>query len=263
MEEYNVSLDDSIHKILNDNKEVVGEIYLITNTINGKQYIGQTMSHRLNHKKYRPFGFKKRFDDHCSGARTTITKTQYITNSIRKYGEAAFQVQLVIRCLKEETDMYEEYYIKQYDTLYPIGYNLTTGGKHTIFVPVKKVGNDHHHKFTKQYREHQKEETKEKISQALKTLFTSECNVQQLRQRGIEQHDKNRLKLFTGCLVDLSNLDKYIRKKNNKNNVQYIVKIDDKVTTFYGPKQEDESVKNRALKFLSTLQQHNQIAGNP
>ena len=36
--------------------KVVGEIYKITNTINGTHYIGQTRSHRLNHNKYRPFG---------------------------------------------------------------------------------------------------------------------------------------------------------------------------------------------------------------
>ena len=41
--------------------KVIGEIYKITNTITGKFYVGQTRSHRLNHKKYRPFGYLGRF----------------------------------------------------------------------------------------------------------------------------------------------------------------------------------------------------------
>ena len=32
--------------------KVVGEIYKITNITNGKSYIGQTRSHRLNKNKY-------------------------------------------------------------------------------------------------------------------------------------------------------------------------------------------------------------------
>ena len=44
-----------VDKILESNSNVFGEIYLITN-------VGQTLSHRLNHGKYRPFGYKCRFN---------------------------------------------------------------------------------------------------------------------------------------------------------------------------------------------------------
>ena len=55
-----------MNMILNKDEidKVVGEIYKMTNTTNGKHYIGQTRSHRLNHDKYRPFGYLGRFKDH-------------------------------------------------------------------------------------------------------------------------------------------------------------------------------------------------------
>ena len=42
-----------MNKILDitEKEKVVGEIYVITNIINNKKYIGQTRSHRLNHNK--------------------------------------------------------------------------------------------------------------------------------------------------------------------------------------------------------------------
>ena len=51
-----------------EQSKVIGEIYKITNTTNGKLYIGQTRSHRLNHNKYRPFGYLGRFKDHIHEA---------------------------------------------------------------------------------------------------------------------------------------------------------------------------------------------------
>ena len=51
---------------ISEKDKVTGEIYKITNISNGKIYIGQTRSHRLNHKKYRPFGYLGRFKDHIS-----------------------------------------------------------------------------------------------------------------------------------------------------------------------------------------------------
>lgn len=261
-ESQQISLDKYLNEIIDDESLVVGEVYLITNNINGKQYVGQTVSHRLNHKRYRPFGYLKRFDDHCSAARTTSSKTTYITNAIRKHGEEAFKIELLLRCPKDETDTYEQKYISKYNTLYPNGYNLTTGGKATIFAPVKKVGMDFEYVFTKKHREHQTEVTKKRISSALKKFYTSEENCDSQMARTIQQHEKNRLKLFEGCKVDPTKYDSYLRKQNTKNNgFRYVLKICGKQTTFVG--DDDDEVKQRAYNFLRKLQQHDQIAGNP
>lgn len=54
--------------ILIDSSKRYCEIYIITNTINNKIYIGKAVSHILNHKKYRPYGSIGRFKTHISEA---------------------------------------------------------------------------------------------------------------------------------------------------------------------------------------------------
>ena len=77
--------------------KVLGEIYCMTNTVTKKQYIGQTVSHRKNRIKYRPFGYIGRFNDHISEALNNTKKKQctYLNNSIRKYGKDIFTVKLI------------------------------------------------------------------------------------------------------------------------------------------------------------------------
>lgn len=108
------------------------DIYLITNVINNKQYTGQAQTHRLNHKKYRPFGYERRLKDHFSEARCNNKDKQcrYLNNAIRKYGENSFKVQLIETYDIKDGNDKECYYIKKHDTLFPNGYNLTTGGRH-------------------------------------------------------------------------------------------------------------------------------------
>ena len=53
---------------LSDKNKRFGLIYCITNEVNNKQYIGQTVSHRKNKGKYRPFGIDGRLNDHISEA---------------------------------------------------------------------------------------------------------------------------------------------------------------------------------------------------
>ena len=60
---------------------VKGQIYLITNTVNNKKYIGQTRTHMWNHGKYRPFGYIRRFKDHICEATRNIKKNQCKNNA--------------------------------------------------------------------------------------------------------------------------------------------------------------------------------------
>lgn len=87
------------------------KIYLVTNLENKKQYVGITK-----------FSITERFYQH--------TKRGFLlTESIKKYGEDKFDIELI-----EEVDSagrayeLEQYYIKKYDTKVPNGYNLTDGG---------------------------------------------------------------------------------------------------------------------------------------
>ena len=69
--------------ILNDELLRYCEIYKITNTINNKIYIGQAVSHILNHKKYRPYGMEGRFKSHIHEAFSNKkNQCHYLNNSI-------------------------------------------------------------------------------------------------------------------------------------------------------------------------------------
>jgi len=120
--------------ILDDAKDVVIEIYCITCSVTNKQYIGQTVSHVLNHNKYRKYGTQKRFLSHISEAIKNTKQKQcwYLNNAIRKYGKESFSAELLYVCTKEDSDEEETKMIKEYNSLFPTGYNLKLGG--TSFV---------------------------------------------------------------------------------------------------------------------------------
>ena len=63
-------------QILTDKTKVYGLIYQITNTENNMKYVGQTVSHRKNKDRYRPFGILGRFKDHVSEAINNTKKKQ-------------------------------------------------------------------------------------------------------------------------------------------------------------------------------------------
>ena len=106
------------------------EIYKIVNLSNNKIYVGQAVSHILNHKKYRPYGHEGRFRCHISEAFSTKkNQSHYLNNAIRKYGVEDFVVELIECCEIKDADERETHYIKEFNSLYPNGYNLKNGGK--------------------------------------------------------------------------------------------------------------------------------------
>jgi group I intron endonuclease len=105
------------------------EIYKITNLSTGKIYIGQAVSHILNHKRYRPYGLDGRFRCHISEAFSTKkNQSHYLNNAIRKYGAIDFNCELLEYCEISDANDREIHYIKTYDSLFPNGYNLKNGG---------------------------------------------------------------------------------------------------------------------------------------
>ncbi|MGL5934145.1 MAG: hypothetical protein ACRCZI_00830 [Cetobacterium sp.] len=94
-----------------------------------KSYIGKTKSLRWNNNKWRPHGYTRRWNNHLSEAIRNVKKNQctYLNNAIRKYGKEDWTLQLLTSCKLEDLNNYEVTHIKEYDTLYPNGYNLTSG----------------------------------------------------------------------------------------------------------------------------------------
>ena len=117
----------------NEKDKVLSEVYLLTNTINNKKYVGQAVTHILNHGKYRRYGSIKRFNSHVSEAYSKKkNQCYYLNNSIKKYKRENFKITVLCVSSKDNIDYWEDYYIKHYDTLYPKGYNLKSGGQHFI-----------------------------------------------------------------------------------------------------------------------------------
>jgi hypothetical protein len=118
---------------LNEKDKVLSEVYLITNKINNKKYVGQAVSHILNHGKYRKYGSIKRFNCHVSEAYSQKKKQCfYLNNAIKKYKKENFNITILCVSDKNNIDYWEDYYIKEYNTLFPNGYNLKTGGQNFI-----------------------------------------------------------------------------------------------------------------------------------
>tara|TARA_B100000519_G_scaffold148726_1_gene129578 strand:+ start:97 stop:795 length:699 start_codon:yes stop_codon:yes gene_type:complete len=100
-------------------KQQWGCIYRLTNTVNGKKYIGKTVN------------FKKRMYDHKICWKDYYKKKKsYLANSIRKYGWNKFKVEKIIDDIPEEDlSNLEISYIAVENTKAPYGMNLTDGGE--------------------------------------------------------------------------------------------------------------------------------------
>jgi group I intron endonuclease len=148
---------------------VIYSIYKATNTINGKSYIGYSSDWKS----------RKRLHKHIADKNA---KNYPFYNAIRKYGfdnfswEVLYQSKNKMHTLEEM----ETFFINEYKTLSPYGYNMKTGGEggNLSMESRKKLSNsrigikfsDEHIKNLKLSHLNKKhtEEQKQKISQSLK-----------------------------------------------------------------------------------------------
>lgn len=92
-----------------------GFIYLITNNVNQKKYVGQTAR-----------DIDTRFSEHCAEKRGYSR----LHNAIQKYGWQNFKVEQLEQVSLDQLDEREKYWIKEMGTRNPeVGYNIALGGK--------------------------------------------------------------------------------------------------------------------------------------
>jgi len=215
--------------ILDDPADRYCEIYVIRNLVNQKVYIGQAVSHILNHKRYRPYGHQRRFRCHISEAFSSKkNQCHYLNNSIRKHGVDNFEVELIENCTIENANERETFYIQHYNSVFPNGYNLKIGG--TVFA--------------------HSDESKKRVSNGVQKYF----------------EDKKFARFDSITKID-DNIEKYIHPLN-RDDEQYgwYVFIERKKADFGGVHISLEQSRNSALEFIRTLKirlARRLDAGNP
>lgn len=133
-------------------------IYMIKNTLNGKQYIGQTRR-----------DLKWRIADHLKCVEVGMNTELY--NSIRKHRWENFEVIVIDQSAKTQEDLnrLETYYIDLYDT-YEHGYNMCRGGdSNSMDAPEVR----HHHDAVMR-----SDDVRNRISESMKRYRANETSEQ-------------------------------------------------------------------------------------
>ena len=94
-----------------------GFIYKITNKLNNKVYIGQTIQKPI-----------ERFYQHCAKKCDKYILNMVIHKAIFKYGKDNFTFEVIEEVPKQQLNEREKYWIKYYNS-YTDGYNSTKGGQ--------------------------------------------------------------------------------------------------------------------------------------
>ena len=132
-----------------DTVKNVRGIYKVTNKINGKVYIGQSVD------------IGRRWREHM-----TTKDDIYFHKAIQKYGVENFEWEVIEQCKKKDLDEREIYWIEYYDS-FNKGYNCTKGGDGNSGEgnPNWKGGvssdEDYYRQYSKQWYEVNKEKRKE------------------------------------------------------------------------------------------------------
>lgn len=87
-------------------------IYMFTNKCTGKSYIGQSVD---IDRRYKEHHFRK-------------DENTYFHDDLKYYGFHNFDFCVLEECSISELNEREEHYIKEFNTVFPHGYNMTLGG---------------------------------------------------------------------------------------------------------------------------------------
>ena len=96
-------------------------VYIITNRVNGKSYIGQTLRRPIDRIRSHKYAASSKI-----GARSDMV----IARAIRTYGWSSFTWRVIEICQSQELlDAAESYWIEKLRTASPNGYNIALGGR--------------------------------------------------------------------------------------------------------------------------------------
>lgn len=103
----------------------MGYIYKISNTVNNRVYIGQTV-----------FSIEERWKQHISASFDTgFRGDNLLYRAMRKHGRDKFHIETIEKVENNKLSEREIYWIKYYDS-YNNGYNMTLGGEGVILYDI-------------------------------------------------------------------------------------------------------------------------------
>jgi len=181
-----------------------GKIYKITNKENGLLYIGCTVN-----------SLKKRFNEHLYRCFKTDYKSK-LYNSMKKYGQENFTIELIEECDLSVIYETEKKYIKSYDS-YNNGLNSTFGGEgclgytHSPEIRQKisentKNGNSHKGKTYEELYGDKADEEREKRRLSVKKGWGS-MSIQSKKDRTekIKEKSRKNSKYDANLIVEIKN----------------------------------------------------------
>lgn len=190
-------------------------IYKITNLINNKIYVGQSVNIEERIQEHKRLAFNEKF----------LNKFQYpLYLALNKYGLENFQFEIITECKEEELNKLEQYWIKTLNTyIYnpdSCGYNLTLGG-------------DGHRIISD-------EQIKEIITLWNEGLSTGEINtITEIEKHAIIRY----LKQFTDYTIEESNKRGHINSSlNHQKSINVYNKYGKLIYTFKSVKEAGEQL---------------------
>ena len=164
-----------------DTVKKVRGIYKVTNKVNGKVYIGQSID------------IGRRWRQHM-----TAEDDIYFHKAIQKYGVDNFIWEVIEKCKKSELDERESYWIEYYDS-YNKGYNCTKGGGCTGSGednPNWKGGISLDPEYSKQWYETNKEKIKEYYETKKEKIKEYNKQYRESNKEKIREYNKEKMKEY-------------------------------------------------------------------
>ena len=145
----------------------MGCIYSILNKVNGKIYVGLTID------------VKRRFKEHKSELRSGIHYNSHLQRAWNKYGEDAFEFNVLEYCSDDKLSDNESWWIDYFDSTNKLkGYNQITGGK------------CNNGSANPMYNKHHSIESRKKMSESRKGKHTGEDNHFYGKKHSLESRKK-------------------------------------------------------------------------
>ena len=201
-----------------DTVKKVRGIYKVTNKVNGKVYIGQSVD------------ISRRWCEHMN-AKDDI----YFHKAIQKYGVENFEWEVIEQCKKKDLDERESYWIEYYDS-FNKGYNCTKGGEgapggkdNPNWKGGVSLDEDYYRQYSKQYYQVNKEKRKEYDKQY------GEANKEKKKEYSKEYYEANKEKI--------KEYDKQYREANKEKVKEYKEankeKMKEKAKEYYETNKEE------------------------